>query len=202
MSDTVYIVDDEPEVRESLAWLLESSGLDCKVFASGGIFLEQFNPEFRGCLVLDVRMPGLNGLELLRRLQDFPDSLPVIVVTGHADVPMAVRAMKSGAFDFIEKPYNEQWLLERIQDAQAFDRDRHNIKLREQKSRQLFTEVTPREFEVLTLTIAGEPNKGIARSLGISVKTVELHRTHLLAKTGARSATELVRLAMIAGYRE
>jgi two-component system response regulator FixJ len=149
--------------------------------------------------VLDVRMPDINGMELHARLRERGADIPVIIVTGHADVAMAVRAMKAGAWDFIEKPYNDALMLERVQGAIAYDRDRFRDQERIDEIRQRVELLTPREREVMGHVISSSQNKTIARALGISVKTVELHRANLMAKMEATSSTELVRLAMIAG---
>lgn len=144
-------------------------------------------------------MPKMGGMAVLERLRAQGCTLPVIVVTAHAHVPLAVRAMKAGAFDFIEKPYNDEIMLERIQAALSRENDRYRDEARIGAQRERFDALTAREHQVLDLVIRGESNKGIARVLGISIKTVELHRANLMHKTGARSATEVVRLAVLAG---
>ena len=195
----VHIVDDDQMVRESLEWLLQSVKLPVHLYQDGQNFLDSYRPGMPGCVVLDVRMPGINGMDLHRALRERDPDVPVIVVTGHADVPMAIRAMKDGAFEFIEKPYNDQHMLERVQAAIAHHRDLWREREEADALRQRFDELTPREGQVMTAVLRGHANKRIAADLGISIKTVELHRTHLMNKLGVRTATELVRLANKAG---
>jgi len=195
----VHVVDDDRLARESLEWLMRSAGLEVCSHASGMGFLEQLDTDAGGCVVLDVRMPDINGLELQERLRAAGATLPVIIVTGHADVAMAVRAMKAGAFDFIEKPYADSLMLERVQAALAQDADRRREREQREALRARFDALTPREHEVLAQVLKSRPNKRIAAELGISIKTVELHRAHLMDKLGVRASTELVRLAVLAG---
>ena len=196
---TVYVVDDDQMVRESLEWLLQSVKLPVKLYEQGQDFLDHYQPGSPGCVVLDVRMPGINGMDLHRMLRERDPDVPVIIVTGHADVPMAIRAMKAGAFDFIEKPYNDQHMLERVQAAIAQHQDLWREREESVGLRQRFDELTPREDQVMRAVLRGHPNKRIAVDLGISIKTVELHRNHVMSKLGVRTATELVRLAIKAG---
>jgi FixJ family two-component response regulator len=196
---TVYVVDDDQMVRESLEWLLQSVRLPVRLFEEGQAFLDAYQPGTPGCVVVDVRMPGINGMDLHRMLRDLDPDIPVIIVTGHADVPMAIRAMKEGAFDFIEKPYNDQHMLERVQAAIAHHQDVWREREESGALRQRFDELTPREGQVMQAVLRGHANKRIAADLGISIKTVELHRTHVMNKLGVRTATELVRLAIKAG---
>lgn len=201
MTATVYIVDDHKMARDSLAWLLESVNLPSQSFEDGQAFIEHCPVSSTGCVVLDIRMPKLNGMEVMKYLQTDRScqcDLPIIIVTGHGDVPLATRAMKAGAFDFIEKPYNNEEILERIQAAIAFHTDQRLRNANRQQLQQRFSSVTPREMEVLQLVAHGESNKSIASALHISPKTVELHRSNLLSKSAARSSTELVRLAVLA----
>jgi FixJ family two-component response regulator len=195
----VYIVDDDQMVRESLEWLLQSVRLPVQLYQDGHSFLDAYQPGTPGCVVLDVRMPGINGMDLHRLLRERDPDIPVIVVTGHADVPMAIRAMKDGAFEFVEKPYNDQYMLERVQAAIAHHRDLWREREEESALRLRFEELTPRERQVMQAVLRGHANKRIAADLGISIKTVELHRTHLMNKLEVRTATELVRLAIKAG---
>ncbi len=199
MSCTVYIIDDDRMARESLQWLIESAGLMAKVYASGIDFLQEVDGSMSGCVLLDVRMPDINGMELHAKLRQQNVLLPVIIVTGHADVAMAVRAMKAGAHDFIEKPYNDALMLERVQNAISCDqenrRDQQRVALIKERAAQL----TPREQEVMRYVLRSTQNKAIAAELGISIKTVELHRANLMTKMQARTSTDLVRLALIAG---
>ncbi len=195
----VHIVDDDRMARESLRWLIESAHLPARVYARGLDFLEAGGEPGCGCVLLDVRMPDIDGMELHRRLRRRGVSLPVIIVTGHADVAMAVRAMKAGAWDFIEKPYNDALMLGRVQSAIAFDRDKRRDRERIDAIQARAARLTPREHEVMARVLQSRPNKLIAAELGISIKTVELHRANLMTKMEAASATELVRMAIIAG---
>ncbi len=199
MNPTVNIIDDDRLARESLKWLVESAHLTVREFEGGEDFLDNFDSSSPGCVVLDVRMPDINGMELYGRLKEVGASIPVIIVTGHADVAMAVRAMKAGAYDFIEKPYNDALMLERIQGAIASDRDKRESQVKVDDIQQRINRLTPREHEVMKLVLQSRQNKIIAAELGISIKTVELHRANLMSKMNATSPTELVRLAMIAG---
>ncbi|MBI4756436.1 MAG: response regulator transcription factor [Betaproteobacteria bacterium] len=188
----VHVVDDDEALRDSLAWLLESRGLQVRQYASGEEFLAAPLDEVPGCLVLDVRMPGIGGLELYERLQVRGCALPVIFITGHGDVPMAVTALKKGAADFIEKPFNDQALLHLIQDCLARDRDARVRRLRDHAAAGRLAQLTARERAVLDLVVAGKLNKQVADILGISVKTVEAHRARVMEKMGVRSVAELV----------
>ena len=199
MSSQVYIVDDDRLARESLEWLIDTIGLSVSAYESGAQFLEMYTESMAGCLVLDVRMPGISGIDLLSRLKRLGCGLPVIIMTGHADVAMAVRAMKAGVYDFIEKPYNDSLMLERIQTAIAYDLDARKKQERIHEVNARLAKLTPRESEVLDYILKSTANKNIAAELGISIKTVELHRSNLMQKMQAGSVTELVRLALIAG---
>lgn len=197
MSDaTVFIVDDDQAVARSLRWLIETVRLNVETFASAQAFLDGYDASKRGCLVLDVRMPGMSGLELQERLAASRIQLPIIFITGHGDVQMAVRAVQSGAFDFVEKPFNDQDLLDRIQRAIAFDAEQRGREAQRAQLRALFAGLTPREREVLDLVVEGLSNKAIANSLGLSAKTVEVHRAKVMEKMHARSISDLVKLAM------
>lgn len=198
MSDaTVFIVDDDQAVARSLRWLIETVQLNVETFASAQAFFDGYDPSKAGCLVLDVRMPGMSGLELRERLAaQGAYHLPIIFITGHGDVQMAVRAVQAGAFDFIEKPFNDQDLLDRIQRAIAFDADQRARESQRAQLRSLFASLTPREREVLDLVVEGMPNKGIANALGLSTKTVEVHRAKVMEKMHARSLSDLVKMAM------
>ncbi len=196
---TVYIIDDDRMARDSLKWLIESAGLPVAVYESGLTFLEQVNAAMMGCILLDVRMPDINGMELHTKLQQRGITLPVILVTGHADVAMAVRAMKAGAYDLIEKPYNDALMLERVQSAITYNQDQYRDQKRITAIQACAEQLTPREHEVMRYVLKATQNKIIAAELGISIKTVELHRANLMAKMQARTSTELVRLAIIAG---
>jgi FixJ family two-component response regulator len=194
----VFVVDDDPAMRDSLRWLIESTGLLVETFADAQTFLARIRPDVPGCLVLDIRMPGLSGLDLQSELARRGIGLPTIVVTGHAEVPMAVRAVKAGAIDFIEKPFSDQLLLDRVR--QGIDMDRRERDGRERRGEVLrrLGLLTQREREVLDLVVAGRANKEIAATLHLSPKTVEVHRAHVMEKMQASSVAELVRLALFA----
>ena len=193
-----YIIDDDRMARESLKWLIESASLPVQVFDHGLDFLEQVNVTMSGCVVLDVRMPDINGMELYTKLKQRDIMMPVIIVTGHADVAMAVRAMKAGVFDFIEKPYNDALMLERIQSAITHDQNKRHNQQRISAIKTCANQLTPREQEVMNFVLRSIQNKIIAVKLGISIKTVELHRANLMAKMQAKNSTALMRMALIA----
>jgi RNA polymerase sigma factor (sigma-70 family) len=195
----VFIVDDDDALRDSLTLLLESVRLTARTFASAQEFLREFNRKSPGCLVLDVRMPGMSGLELLDRLMADGVSLPIILLTAHADVPMAVRALKGGALDFLTKPFSSQELLDRIQEALEQDRRRREHEADIAAVAARFARLTPREREVMALVVEGNSNKEIAAALGVSSKTVEAHRTKVMDKTEADSVAGLVRMALACG---
>jgi two-component system, LuxR family, response regulator FixJ len=193
---TVYVVDDDEGVRNSLRFLLKSVGLAARTLASAREFLDSYKPKQSGCVVLDVRMPGMSGLELQQQLNLRGAIIPVIFITGHGDIPMAVEAMQHGAFDFLQKPFRDQDLIDRIQ--RALERDAHNRASLEQhdRIRERFASLTPREREVLELMTQGKPNKVMAGDLGVSQRTVEIHRARVMEKTGAASLAQLVRMTM------
>lgn len=193
---TVFIVDDDQAVARSLRWLIETVGLKVATFASAQAFLDGYDASKQGCLVLDVRMPGMSGLELQERLAAQRIHVPIIFITGHGDVQMAVRAVQTGAFDFVEKPFNDQDLLDRIQKAIVFDAKQRGRDLQQAQLRALFASLTPREREVLDLVVEGKSNKAIANSFGLSAKTVEVHRAKMMEKMQARSIADLVKMAM------
>lgn len=193
---TVFVVDDDEAVRKSLAWLIGSIGLAVQTYGSADAFLAAWTQEQPGCLVLDVRMPGMSGLELQEALVQRGSSLPVIIITGHADVPMAVRALKAGAIDFIEKPVNDQTLLDRIQEAVKRSQTACAEQARRARVRTLLARLTPRERQVAELVAAGKPNKVIAFELDLSMKTVEVHRHNLMDKLEVAGVAELARLFM------
>lgn len=193
---TVFIVDDDQAVLRSLRWLIESVRLRVEAFSSAQAFLDHYDSSKPGCLVLDVRMPGMSGLDLQERLAAQRIQVPIIFITGHGDVQMAVRAVQSGAFDFVEKPFNDQDLLDRIQKAIVFDAGQRGKNTQRVQLRSLFVSLTPREREVLDLVVEGMSNKAIANSLGLSAKTVEVHRAKVMEKMHARSVADLVKMAM------
>jgi two-component system, LuxR family, response regulator FixJ len=193
---TIYIVDDDEGVRNSLRFLLKSVGLTGHTLASAKEFLETYKPKQPGCLILDVRMPGMSGLELQQQLNLKGAIIPVIFITGHGDIPMAVEAMQHGAFDFLQKPFRDQDLIDRIQ--RALERDAHNRAelAQHERIRASFESLTPREREVLALMTRGKANKVMAAELGVSQRTVEIHRARVMEKTGAASLSQLVRMTM------
>jgi FixJ family two-component response regulator len=192
----VYIVDDDEAMRDSLAWLLESHGFAVAAYASAEDFLAACNDEMAGCIVLDVRMPGMSGLELYEKLDARRCTLPTIFVTGHGDVPMAVSALKKGAVDFIEKPFGDKDMLRLVEQCLALDRnDRERRRTRAAIARRLAS-LTEREVEVMELIVAGKLNKQVADILGISIKTVEVHRARIMNKMAVRSVAELVQAVM------
>ena len=191
---TVFVVDDEEAVGDSIAMLLRTVGLAARVYRDPRAFLDDYRPEQPGCLLLDVRMPHLGGLDVQRELARRNVALPVIFITGHGDVPMAVEAMRAGAIDFIQKPFNDDDLIRRVQQALEQDaRERELLQRREELERR-WQALTPREREIAARIAEGEGNKQVAAGLGISVRTAELHRAHVLRKMGARSIAQLVRM--------
>ncbi len=193
---TVYVVDDDDAVSSSLSWLLESIGLRVRTYRNALDFIAAMDIDPWGCLVLDVRMPGMSGLELQQRLRDRDVGLPVIFITGHGGVANAVKAIKAGAVDFLEKPFDDQTLLDRVQ--QAIDASSEARRCRSVRAALLdrYALLTPREREVMDLVVEGRPNKVIAQMLGLSSKTVEAHRAHVMEKMAARSLTELVKQSL------
>lgn len=198
LKQTVFVVDDDEPVRDSLAFLIASVGLEAETFASAREFLDAYHPDRSGCLVLDVRMPGMSGIELQKRLGEMGAILPIIFITGHGDVPMAVKAMRSGAIDFLQKPFEDQELLDRIQQSLEMDA-RHRRELAERHDLgERITALTPREREVMELVVAGLANKNVAGRLRISQRTVEIHRARVMEKMKATSLAHLVRMVIAA----
>jgi two-component system response regulator FixJ len=193
-NSTVYIVDDDQAIRHAMELLMRSVGLVYEIFHSGDDFLSDHTNDRAGCLVLDIRMPGLGGLELQEKLNDMGSTLPIIFITGHGDVPMAVEAMQKGAVDFIQKPFRDQELLDRISEALTTDQQRRSA--REEKAEVLsrIEKLTNRERQVLDLVVTGKPNKVIAYELGVSQRTVEIHRARVMEKMQAKSLADLVRM--------
>lgn len=196
MTRTVYVVDDDPAMRHSLGWLIGSLGLEVLTFASGEEFLRALRPDQPGCLVTDVRMPGMSGLELQDTLARAGALLSVIVVTGHADVPMAVRALRAGAVDFIEKPLNDQVLLDRVHEALENSFRAWEARTRKARIHALMARLTPRERQVAALVVTGKPNKVIAAEINLSMKTVEVHRHNVMDKLEVASVADLTRLLL------
>jgi len=195
-SAKVYIVEDDDAVRESLQLVLESVGYKTEVFPTATAFLDSYHGDMAGCLVLDIRMPGMSGMELQRKLNDLNSILPIIFVTGHGDVPMAVEAMQQGAIDFVQKPYREQELLEKIEHAFKLDHANRDSLLQRQAIAARLQSLTPRELDVLRLMVEGRANKVIAIDLDISQRTVEIHRARVMEKLEANSLAHLVRMVM------
>lgn len=193
---TVFVVDDDPGVRDAIRLLLRSVGLRAEVFPSAMSFLESYDAEAPGCIVLDLRMPGMSGIELQDRLIELGSNLPIIFVTAHGDVPTAVVAVKAGAVDFIQKPFQDQKLLDMVHHAIDLNshacEERADLAAIEIRIRSL----TPRELAVLELVVEGNMNKVIARELGISQRTVEIHRARVMDKMGANSVSQLVRMVV------
>ena len=195
----VHLIDDDEGVRRALAFLLGTAGLAVRVYESASAFLDQDRDSLTGCVVSDVRMPGIDGLELLRRLKASGVTLPVIIMTGHADVPLAVEAMKIGAVDFIEKPFPDDVLLGAIKVAFARSGKIGQGSAEIEQVHGRLQSLTPRENEVLKGLLRGHPNKTIAYDLGLSPRTVEVHRANVMTKMGASSLPELVRMTLMVG---
>ena len=190
----VFLVDDDEAVRDSLSMVLEADGLCCKAFASGEEFLERYTPGKSGCLVLDVNMPGLDGLEVQSELGSRNINLPIIFLTAYGDIPMSVRAVKAGATDFLTKPVASELLLERVRSALLQEIQICEQNLVAQEDCNLIYSLTPRELEIMILVVEGLSNKEIGRKLGISYRTVEIHRSRIMHKTGSGNLLELARL--------
>ena len=201
-SPTVFVVDDDQAMRQSLKWLIESVGMDVETYASADEFMRNYYPGQAGCLLLDVRMPGMSGLELQEHFNNHDIRIPIIIITGHGDVPMSVRAMKAGAIDFIEKPFNDELLLESIRNALVYDLDQRTSQAELAEIAARLDQLTPREHEVMEMVTDGRSNKDIALSLGVSAKTVEAHRARVMEKMKASSLPDLVKMAISANvYR-
>ncbi len=195
----VHVIDDDEAMRKSLAFMLRAAKLEVQTYASATEFLEHLPQAKSGCVVTDVRMPGISGIDLLKRLRELKVAMPVIVITGHGDVPLAVQAMKEGAIDFLEKPFEEEAMLAAVRsafDVQAMDADRQRAVAEIQEK---LASLSTREREVLEGLVAGQANKVIAFNLGISPRTVEIYRANVMTKMKASSLSELVRMALIGG---
>jgi FixJ family two-component response regulator len=198
MSETagvVFVVDDDESMRRSLENLMRSVGLRVEAFASAQEFLHSTRPDVPGCLVLDVRLPGLSGLDLQKRMAEANSEIPIIFITGHGDIPMTVQAMKAGAVEFLTKPFRDQALLDAIQQALERDRQAREQRAKVEALRSRYRSLTPREREVIALVVTGLLNKQIAGELGTSEAAVKVHRQHVMEKMGAESLADLVRLA-------
>lgn len=189
-----YIIDDDEAIRDALEWLFKTRGVACRAWPSGEAFLAAWQPDWRGCIVLDIRMQGMSGLECFDTLLARGCELPVIFITGHGDVPMAVSALKKGAFHFIEKPFNDHDLVDLVEKALAVDRDRQRAAASRETIEARLATLTQREREVMELILEGKYNKVIADDLSISMRTVEAHRSRIFDKMDVRSAVELAQL--------
>ncbi len=192
----VHVIDDEADVRQALALLLRSVGLASRVYASAQEFLDGYQPGATGCLVIDVRLPGMSGLELQESLASQGVALPVIMMTGHGDIPMAVRAMRAGALDFVEKPFHDQLLLDRIHEGIRRSQQLQDDAGERAELERRYASLTEREREVMAQVVEGQPSKVIADRLGVSTRTVETHRAHVMEKMQASSLSYLVRMAV------
>jgi two-component system response regulator FixJ len=195
----VHVIDDDDPVRDSIVFLVQSFGFEVRAYNSAVAFLAEIGPAPVGCVVTDVRMPNLSGLDLLSRMRELFITLPVIVITGHGDIPLAVQAMKQGAVDFIEKPFEEQRLVDAVRQALAATTSQSARDESVAVAKAKVAALSPRERQTLEGLVKGQPNKIIAHELGISPRTVEVHRAHLMEKMGADSLPEMVRLALMAG---
>ena len=199
---TVFIVDDDPALLRLIRKLLETTGRRVETFTSAAEFLASYRAQAAGCLVLDVRMPGMSGLALQERLATDEIALPILIVTGYGDVPVAVQAMRQGAFDFIEKPFSGQILIDRIEAALVEDRRRRHTRTTREEVRRRRALLTPRERQVMDLVVQGRPNKLVGTALHLSPKTVEVHRANVMKKMEAGSLAELVRMSLLSGEEQ
>ncbi len=196
---TVFIIDDDAAVRDSLMLMIEQEGIMVKTFCSGDEFLQAYEPEYLGCAIIDIRMPGMDGMQLQEELNKRNILLPVIFLTGHGDIPMSVKAVKAGALDFLTKPVTRDSLLSSVRSA-ILDSKRLLTQLEDgQHAKSRLAELTEREREVMTLAVSGLPNKDIARRLDISHRTVEIHKSKIMHKTGAANLLDLARIASEGG---
>jgi len=193
----VYIVDDDEAVRKSLQLLFKTVGVIAECFASGDEFLHAFDNDWQGCIVLDIRMPGTSGLEVQKILKERGCTQPIIFITGHGDVPMAVEAMQIGAFDFVQKPFRDQELMDRVQQALSFNAEHQEETEQKRQAMERYASLTPREAEVMECVVKGQANKVIAMDLDVSQRTVEIHRARVMEKMQSRSLAELVRMALL-----
>jgi RNA polymerase sigma factor (sigma-70 family) len=193
---TVFIVDDDEAVRGALRLLMKSVGHDAKTFATGDEFLASCSSGISGCLILDIRMPGMSGLELQEKLHQQGVAIPIIFITGHGDVPMAVQAMKLGAMEFLQKPFREQDLVDLVNQALEKNENSHKLALQRTEIEPLIAKLTPRERQIMDMIVQGKANKVIAIDLGVSQRTVETHRSRIMRKMQAKSLAELVQMAV------
>jgi len=194
---TVFVVDDDPEIRRSLTRLLEEVDLPIETYDNAQEFLEAYDPSRQGCLVLDVRMPGMDGITLHKTLQEKGITIPVIIITGHGDIPMGVEAVQRGALDFVEKPFRAQPLLERINQALAQDAETHRRQAKKEAIAARVALLTPRQSQVMALMVSGETAKTTAATLGLSVKTVDYHRAKIMEAMQARNVVDLARMVQV-----
>ena len=194
MNPTVYIVDDDEAIRDSLGWLLQSRGMPCLEFSSAEAFLEMWNPDLAGCILLDIRMEGMTGTALFELLRERGSSMPVIFLTGHGDVPLAVAALKHGAFDFVEKPCNDNQLVDRVVEALKHDEVLRVEAASAESINHRLSQLSVRERQVMERVLAGKLNKVIADELHVSMRTVEVHRSSLFEKMGVKTAVELAQI--------
>lgn len=194
---TVYIVDDDPAVRDALGLLLSVRGYRTAVFANGEGFLNAWQSDWVGCLIIDIRMPGMDGLTLQKKLADLGCHLPVVIITGHGDASLARQAFKASAIDFLEKPFDDEKFIDAIVEAFRREETVLNEMQRSERLSQVLKELTPREREVMDLVVTGKHNREIAPALGVSVRTVEVHKANLMAKLGVSSVPDLVRISML-----
>ncbi|MFD1192835.1 MULTISPECIES: response regulator FixJ [Phenylobacterium] len=199
MSDVVHVIDDDEAMRESLDFLLDASGFRPRTYAAAADFLAVADTAEPGCIVTDIRMPGMNGLELVGELRARGNSLPIVVITGHGDVPLAVEAMKAGVADFLEKPFSDDVLLATIRRCLDGLAQSESHLAEAKRINEILDQLSPRERDVLKGVVAGKPNKVIAHELGISPRTVEVYRANVMTKTRANAVSDLVRMAMVVG---
>ncbi|MFA9950396.1 response regulator transcription factor [Dentiradicibacter hellwigii] len=194
MTSHVYIVDDDDAIRDSLSWMLQSRGISCRDFPSAEAFLDSLTPSLSGCILLDVRMSGMSGNELFEILRERGCHMPVIFLTGHGDVPLAVSALKGGAFDFFEKPCDDNQLVDRIVEALKFDEEQRAAAATAESIGARLNRLSTRERQVMERVLAGKLNKVIADELHVSMRTVEVHRSSLFEKMGVKTAVELAQI--------
>lgn len=193
----VFVVDDDQAVRNSLRLLFKTVNIDAVTFESGDAFLHDYDSDWHGCILLDIRMPGTSGLEVQKMLRERGNTLPVIFITGHGDVPMAVEAMQLGAFDFVQKPFRDQELVDRVSQALSQNQQQQDALLQQRQVKACYAELTPREKEVMQCVVKGQANKVIAMDLDVSQRTVEIHRARVMEKMQARSLADLVRMSLV-----